>query len=224
LTPAEVIKTVLKYSSENPVPLHSQESFIRRVLGWREFVRGIYQNFGERQEQGNFWKHHRIMNTHWRTGKTGVPPLDDAIKKAVRLSYNHHTERLSVLCNMMNLSELHPHQAYQWFSEMHVDSTPWATGPNVYGLGLHSDNGIVTSQVYICSSNYWGKISTYPKADWSDEVDGLYWRFVQKHKNYFDRAQKLYVMTKNLERLTAERQEVLWKAANAFLARNTIYP
>jgi deoxyribodipyrimidine photolyase-related protein len=224
LVPDEVLQKVLSHAQENPVPLLSLESYIRHVFGWREYAHGVYQNFSEEQENGNFWQHHRLLNKNWRTGKTGVPPLDDAIHKANRLAYNHRVERMMVLCNMMNMAEIHPQEAYRWFSEMHMDSAPWATGPNVYGLGLQSDGGICAHQLYICSSKYWLKISSYSAQPWTEEVDGLYWRFIEKHQEFFNKNSKLYLMAKNLEKLTPERREVLWKAADAFLARNTLYP
>lgn len=224
LTPQEVVKTALQHASENPVPLNSLEGFIKKILGYREYVRGVYQNFHEFQEQSNFWKHIRLPNENWYKGKTQVPPLDDAIHKALRLSYNHHIERLKIICNMMNLSEINPYEAYRWFMEMQMDSAVWALGPNVYGMGLHSDGGIFANNLHICGSNYWMKISTYKKGDWCHEVDGLYWRFIDKHQSFFAKNPRLSVMTTNLNRMTTERKELLWKAADAFLARNTFYP
>lgn len=224
LAPDDVINKVLQYAKDNPVSLNSLESFVRKILGCREYVRGIYQNFNDYQEQSNFWKHHRLPNENWSNAKTGVPPLDDAIEKAVRLGYNHHTERLKILCNMMNLAELQPKKVYDWFMSMHIDSTVWAMGPNVYGMGLHSDGGIFSSNLPICGSNYWMKISTYKKEDWCHEVDGLFWRFVEKHYDFFEKNPRLTIMTKNLERMQSDRKEMLWKAADAFLARNTVYP
>lgn len=222
LAPDEVLNTVLQYAKESPVPLQSLESFVKKILGCREYVRGIYHNFGEFQEQSNFWGHQRQLNENWFTGHTGVPPLDDAINKAIRLAYNHHTERLKIICNMMNLSEIHPQQVYRWFMEMHLDSTTWAMGPNVFGMGLHSDGGIFATNLHICGSNYWLKISTYKKADWCHEVDGLFWRFIENHREFFAKNSRLSVMTSNLQRMPADRKELLWKAADAFLARNTI--
>lgn len=224
LTPHEVLTSTLSYASENPVSLNSLESFVKKILGYREYVRGIYQNFNEFQEQSNFWKHHRLPNENWYQGKTQVPPLDDAIHKALRLSYNHHIERLKIICNMMNLSELKPFEAYRWFMEMHMDSAAWALGPNVYGMGLHSDGGIFANNLHICGSNYWLKISNYKKEDWCQEVDGLYWRFINKHQDFFSKNPRLSVMTTNLDRMSTERKELLWKAADAFLLRNTVYP
>ncbi|WP_413289064.1 cryptochrome/photolyase family protein [Bdellovibrio sp. HCB337] len=224
LTPQEVIKTALGHSLENPVSLNSLESFVRKILGYREYVRGIYQNFNEFQEQSNFWKHVRLPNQNWYLGKTQIPPLDDAIQKSLRLAYNHHVERLKIVCNMMNLAEINPYEVYRWFMEMQMDSTAWALGPNVYGMGLHSDGGIFANNLHICGSNYWLKISTYKKGDWCHEVDGLYWRFIDKHQDFFAKNPRLSVMTSNLERMSSERKELLWKAADAFLARNTSYP
>ncbi len=212
LTPSEILETVLSYSSEKPVPLNSLERFIKKIIGYREYVHGIYQNFHEHQEQSNFWKHNRIPNENWYLGKTKVPPLDDAIKKAIRLSYNHHTERLKVLGNMMNLAEINPAEARRWFMEMHLDATPWAMSPNINGIGPH-----------LYRSNYWLKISTYTKGEWCQEVDGLYWRFVDKHQDFFNKRPKLAVVVKKLLHLPSEQKEQLWKAADAFLLRNTTY-
>jgi deoxyribodipyrimidine photolyase-related protein len=216
LTPAEVIKGALKHYAENPLPLNSLETYIRQVLGWREYAHGIYQNFGEDLQKSNTWKNTRHMNKNWRRGKTGVPPLDDAIQKANRLAYNHHIERASVLLNMMTLSEIHPHEAYRWFTEMHVDSADWAVVPHVYGA--------MAEPSYLGNSEHWFKISDYPKESWADEVDGLYWRFVEKHRESLAQHPCMSGATKNLEKITSERKAVLWQAADGFLTRNTVYP
>jgi len=223
LTPDDVLNTVLEYSKENPVSLNSLESFVNKILGCREYVRGIYQNFNDFQEQSNFWKHKRLLGDNWYTGSTQVPPLDDAIRKAMRLAYNHHTERLKVVCNMMNLSEIQPKYAYRWFMEMHLDSTHWALGPNVYGMGLHSDGGIFANNLHVCGSNHWLKISTYKKEDWCQEVDGLFWRFVENHRDFFAKNPRLAIMMSTLDRMHPDRKEILWRAADAFLERNTLY-
>jgi deoxyribodipyrimidine photolyase-related protein len=224
LLPHEVLKTAIKYADDHPVPFNSLESFTKKILGHREYTRGIYQNFSDFLEQSNFWKHDRLPNQNWYQGTTLIPPLDDAIKKAKRLAYNHHTERLKIVCNMMNLSELNPYEAYRWFNEMQMDSCVWALEPNVYGLGLHSDGGIFANKLHICSSNYWLKISNYEKEDWCLEVDGLYWRFIDRHQDFFSKNPRLTVVANNLEKMPADRKELLDRAANAFLQRNTSYP
>lgn len=224
LTPKEVLDTILESSKEWPIPLVSLESYISNLLGHREYSRGIYQNFQEDLEQRNFWKHHRLLSETWHQGTTGVPPLDEALKKAERLGYNHHTERLKVICNMMTLAEINPLEAFHWFQEMYLDSATWALVPNLYALGLNSNGCLFTNQLHIHPSNYWLKIGTYEKGEWCHEVDGLYWRFIEKHLDYFTKHPRFSLIAKNLDRMTSERKETLWRAATAFLSRNTVYP
>ena len=88
LTPAEVIAKVMAHV--DAVPMQSLEGFVRQVIGWREFVRGIYRGFSEEQDNSNFWSHERGLTDAWYEGTTGIPPLDDAIKTAQRLGWVHH--------------------------------------------------------------------------------------------------------------------------------------
>jgi deoxyribodipyrimidine photolyase-related protein len=194
---------------------------VRQVIGWREFVRGIYQNFSQRQEAGNFWGHERSLTAHWYQGTTGIPPLDDAIKTALELGWAHHIPRLMVLGNLMTLCEIKPVQAHRWFMEMFVDSANWVMGPNVYGMALFSDGGIFATKPYICGSNYLLKMSDYKKGEWCDTVDGLYWRFIEKHLDFFTTNPRLAVMARALERIQPERRQRISAAAEAFLADYT---
>jgi deoxyribodipyrimidine photolyase-related protein len=224
LLESDVLNTVMKYSDEASVPLNSLESFIHKVFGCREYMRGMYYNFGGELMVNNFWKNHRLMNHSWYVGTTGVPPLDDAIKKAVRLAYNHHVERLAVLANMMTLSEIEPTLCFKWFMEMEMDSAEWVTAPNVFGLGLHSDGGMLGTKPHLLGSHNLLKLSDYVRDDWCLEVDGLYWRFIDKHQDYFSSLAGASSAAENVEKIPAERREVLARAADAFLARNTRYP
>ncbi len=221
ITPKEVIQAALKAAEKQKIPFNSVEGFVRQILGWREFVRGIYQNYSEKQDVANFWNHKRQMKNTWYTGETGLPPIDDAIKKAIELGYNHHIERLMILANIMNLSELHPNSVHKWFMEMYVDSSDWVMGPNVYGMGLFSDGGIFATKPYISGSNYLIKMSDYKKADWCDEMDGLYWRFIDRHREFFAKNYRLSMMVKLFDKMAADRKEKIDKAAQAFLKRNT---
>ena len=167
------------------IPMNSLEGYVRQVIGWREFIRGIYHNFDEVQSKSNFWNHKRKLNENWYTGNTGIPPLDDAIKKANRFGYCHHIERLMIISNIMLLSQIHPQEVFKWFMEMFVDSSDWVMGPNVYGMAQFSDGGIFATKPYICGSNYLLKMSNYKKGDWCNEVDGLYWGFINNNRDFF---------------------------------------
>ena len=223
ILPDEVCDKVITAYTKNPknIPLNSVEGFIRQVIGWREFVRGVYQEFGKQQWETNFWQHKRKLKKCWYDGTTGIPVLDDAIKKANKYGYNHHIERLMIVSNLMLLSEIHPHEVYAWFMEMSVDSSDWVMGPNVFGMGQFSDGGIFATKPYICGSNYYLKMSRYKKGDWCETVDGLYWRFIDKHKSFYDKNPRMAVMTKNLEKMDRTRKKTIFKAADNFITQTT---
>jgi deoxyribodipyrimidine photolyase-related protein len=220
LTPDEAIDAVIERADE--MPLQSVEGFVRQVIGWREFVRGIYRQFSKQQEQNNFWGHQRGMTAAWYSGTTGIPPLDDAITTAIDLGWTHHIPRLMVLGNLMTLSEIRPNLAHRWFMEMYVDSSEWVMGPNVHGMGIFSDGGIFATKPYICGSNYMLKMSDYKKGDWCDIVDGLYWRFVDKHRDFFSANPRSALMPKALDRLKEDRKALIFDAAERFLDDFTV--
>ena len=224
VTPRELLDSLLGHASEHDVPLNSLEGLVRQIIGWREFIRGVDRLHGETQADRNFWDHQRRMSDHWDTGDTGIPLLDQAIRRANRHGWAHHIERLMVLGNLMTLCEIEPREAYRWFMERFVDSSDWVMGPNVYGMGLFSDGGLFATKPYICGSNYLLKMSDAKKGDWCDAVDGLYWRFVGKHRDFFESNPRLAMMPRTLDRMNDERLERISAAAEDFLDRCTISP
>ena len=222
ITPEEVVEAVVKAREKDPeIPLHSVEGFVRQVIGWREFVRGVYQNFSDEEEKRNFFKNDRKLTHHWYEGTTGLPPVDDAIRKAYDFGYCHHIERLMILSSVMLMSELHPHQVHQWFMEMFVDSADWVMGPNVYGMGQFSDGGIFATKPYISGSNYILKMSDYKRGEWCDVWDGLFWRFVDKHKAFMMKNYRLSMMVKLSEKMEPTKKKRLVGLADAFIEEKT---
>ena len=219
ITPEEVIEKLKKIESK--VPLNSLEGYIRQIIGWREFMRGIYQNYDERLENTNFFNHKRKMKTSWYDGSTGLDPLDHAINNASKNGWSHHIERLMILANIMNLCEINPKQVYKWFMEMFVDSSDWVMSPNVYGMGLFSDGGIFATKPYICGSSYFLKMMHFKKGPWCDVMDGLYWRFIDRHKKFFLKNPRLAMMVRVSEKMNKERKLRIFKAANNFIKENT---
>lgn len=224
ITPDEVVEKALEFAGRESVPLNSLEGFVRQIIGWREFVRGVYRRFGDEQMRSNFFGNERRLAPCWYDGTTGVPPLDDAIRKTWRLGWCHHIERLMVLANLMNLSGIHPGEAYRWFLEMFVDSAEWVMVPNVFGMGMFADGGIFATKPYVCGSNYLLKMSDYGRGDWCDVVDGLYWGFVDRHRGFFSSNPRLAMMVRSYDRLGAERKERIAKAAQTFTERATRPP
>ena len=211
-----------RQASAEPVPIASLEGFLRQVVGWREFVRGIDRVHGERQASANFWNHQRRLAPCWDDGSTGLPPLDQAIRRVNRLGYNHHIERLMVLSSLMLLCEVHPGEVHRWFMERYLDSYEWVMGPNVYGMGQMSDGGIFATKPYICGSNYILKMGDYKRGPWCETWDGLYWRFIERHRSFFQANPRLSMMVHLLDRIEPARHQALTAAADAFLSRATL--
>lgn len=222
LTPDEVVERTVAYAKKHRISIASTEGFVRQVIGWREFIRGIYRGFSEKQETTNFFNHQRKLTPHWYQGTTGIAPLDHAIRKAEKYAYTHHIERLMVIGSLMLLLEIHPHEAHRWFMEMYVDSSDWVMGPNVYGMALFSDGGIFATKPYFCGSNYYRKMGGYKASEsWCDAVDGLYWGFIQKHRDFFLKNPRLSMMVRSVEKMDAAKKNKIFHAAEALRERIT---
>jgi deoxyribodipyrimidine photolyase-related protein len=219
ITPSEILLKLKSISKETSI--NSLEGYIRQVVGWREFIRGIYQNYSEELESKNFFNNKRKMKESWYTGNTGIPPLDYSIKNALKYGWSHHIERLMILSNIMNLSGINPKEVYRWFMEMFVDSSEWVMTPNVYGMGLFSDGGIFATKPYICGSAYFLKMMDFKKGDWCHTMDGLYWNFINKNRNFFLKNPRLSMMVRILDKMSKERKDKIFKAANEFIDKNT---
>ena len=205
----------------NDIPLNSVEGFIRQILGWREFIRGVYWENMPEYKGLNFWSHKGKLNSNWYEGNTGILPLDDAIQETLDYGYTHHINRLMIISNIMNLSRVSPHHMYDWFMEMYVDAHDWVMVPNVYGMGTYADGGIFSTKPYICGSSYMLRMSNYKKGDWCDVVDGLYWKFIEDNISFFKKSSRLALMPRALEKLSKDRKRLIFSAAEEFIKRNT---
>ena len=223
LDPAICIQKAEKkyYESNGEIPINSVEGFIRQILGWREFIKGVYWENMPKYKNLNYWSHSLKLNDNWYEGDTGIPPLDDAIKESKKFAYSHHINRLMIIANLMNLTGIHPNEMYRWFMEMYIDAYDWVMVPNVYGMGSYADGGIFSTKPYICGSSYMLRMSNYSKGDWCDTVDGLYWRFVEKNIKFFESNPRLAVMTRSLTNMNKERKKTIFKSAEEFIERNT---
>jgi deoxyribodipyrimidine photolyase-related protein len=219
LTPDQVIKKTLDVAVTLPVPLNSLEGFIRQIVGWREFIRAVYRLKGEQERTLNFFQHHRKLPSVFYTGETGLDPVDTVIKRLSRYAYAHHIERLMVLGNIMLLSEIDPDDVYRWFMEMFIDAYDWVMVPNVYGMSQHADGGMITTKPYISSSHYIRKMSDFSEGNWCKVWDGLYWRFIHKHRALFEKNPRMRVMTRQLDRMGKDRLGKHIKVADRFLER-----
>mgnify|MGYP001157613986 FL=1 len=221
ITPKDVVERVLDYANEKEIPINSLEGFIRQIIGWREFIRGVYQNYGDQQLKSNFFNFSRLLKDSWYSGSTGIPPLDDAIKLSDKYGYTHHINRLMVISNLMTLTEIDPKNIYKWFMEMYVDSSEWVMVPNVFGMGTFADGGIFSTKPYVCGSNYLLKMSNYKKGDWCHTVDGLYWRFFEKNMSKLKNNPRLSFMRKTFDSMSSERKKMIFHHAELFIENHS---
>ncbi|MBT5644145.1 MAG: cryptochrome/photolyase family protein [Gammaproteobacteria bacterium] len=218
LTPQDILTKINKIKG---IPMNSYEGYIRQVIGWREFMRGVYQLEGRLIEKSNFFGNTRVMKNTWYIGNTGLFPLDYSIKSTLKYSYSHHIERLMIQANIMNLCEINPKASYNWFMEMYIDSSDWVMTPNVYSMGMFADGGILATKPYVCGSNYIRKMMNFKKGDWCDILDGLFWRFVNNNKKFFKENARLSMMTIILDKMEDDKKLRLFSLAENFIEKNT---
>ena len=215
ITPNEVISEVLKH--KNDIPLNSLEGFVRQIIGWREFIRGVYHYKGIQQRNSNFFDFTRKIPKSFYDGSTGVFPFDNCVKKVLQNAYSNHIERLMILGNFMLLCEINPNDIYKWFMELYVDAYDWVMVPNIYGMSQFSDGGLMSSKPYISSSNYIKKMSNYKNGPWAVIWDALYWRFIDKHRQKLVKNIRMKFMINLFDKMDDEKKNLHISTANTFL-------
>jgi deoxyribodipyrimidine photolyase-related protein len=219
LTPVEVVEKTINFANKNEIPLNSLEGFIRQIIGWREFMHGMYIFKGVYSRTKNYFSFTRKMPKSFYDGTTGIPPVDETIKKVLETGYCHHIERLMVLGNFMLLCEIHPDAVYQWFMELFIDAYDWVMVPNIYGMSQFADGGTFATKPYLSGSNYIKKMSDYGKGDWEPIWDGLFWRFVGEHQEFFKGNQRVSMMYYSYQKMDSEKRTVHHKNADEFLRK-----
>lgn len=217
LTPQLVIDEAIKYASDHDIPINSLEGFVRQIVGWREFIRAVYELKGSEERTKNYWGFTRKIPPSFWNGTTGIPPIDSTIKKILATGYCHHIERLMVLGNFMLLCEFDPDEVYRWFMELFIDSYDWVMVPNVYGMSQFADGGLMATKPYISGSNYLMKMSDYKKGEWQAIWDGLFWRFMHKQRKFFLQNPRLGMLINTFDKMPELKQQMHLSNAEKFL-------
>ncbi len=217
ISPKNVINTCLSYAKKNNVPINSTEGFVRQIIGWREFIRGVYQYKGSEERTCNFWKFNKKIPKSFYNATTGILPVDQTIKKVLQTGYCHHIERLMVLGNFMLLCEFDPNEVYKWFMEFFVDAYDWVMVTNIYGMSQFADGGLMATKPYISGSNYLIKMSNYKKGEWQTVWDGLFWRFMSVHRNFFLSNPRLAMLVKMFDKMPIQKQHKHLETAENYL-------
>ena len=217
ILPEEVVNKSLAFAGKEDIPVNSTEGFIRQIIGWREFIRGMYISKGSYSRTRNLWKFNRKIPNCFYDGTTGIDPIDLTIKKILKTGYCHHIERLMVIGNFMLLCEFDPDEVYRWFMEMFIDAYDWVMVPNVYGMSQFADGGTFATKPYVGGSNYIKKMSNYARGDWEEIWDGLFWRFIDKHQDFFHSNPRTSMLVNTFNRMSVDKQRDHIKNAELFI-------
>ena len=218
INPKELIKRTINYHYENKIPINSTEGFIRQIVGWREFIRGVYVCKGTEERNKNFWKFSRKIPSSFYSANTGIDPVDDTINKINKSGYANHIERLMIIGNFMLLCEFDPNEVYRWFMELFIDSYDWVMVPNVYGMSQFGDGGLMSTKPYISGSSYILKMSNYKRGDWCIIWDSLFWNFIDKQREFFLTNPRMRMLVSSFDRMDIEKKEKLINTANKFIS------
>ena len=214
LTPQEIIDAAL---AKQGIPLNSLEGFVRQIIGWREFMHGIYRHRGTEIRNMNFFQHTRRVPQSFYDATTGIPPIDRIIRQLHEEAYCHHIERLMILGNFMLLCRFDPNEVCKWFMEFFIDAYDWVMVPNIYGMSQFADGGTFTTKPYISGSNYVLRMSDEKPGPWTETWDALFWTFIEDHQELFLKNPRSSMMARTSQRFSTEKKEHLRTTAENFL-------
>jgi deoxyribodipyrimidine photolyase-related protein len=229
LHPMEVIRAAESAYHRGLAPLAACEGFIRQILGWREYVRGLYWQHMPHWLSWNALDAQRPLPDFYWTGDVDMACLKDAIGQVLRLGYGHHIQRLMITGLFAQLWQTQPQAVHQWYLAMYVDAVEWVELPNVLGMSQYADGGLMASKPYIASGRYIDKMSNYCKGCRYDPTQAqgpkacpytsLYWAFVAKHQTLLAVNPRLAMQVRHWQKLGAEQQAGILASADAVIAR-----
>ena len=225
----EVCEAALEAYQLGNAPLPAVEGFIRQILGWREFIRGMYGLKMPAYAQSNFFAADRPLPEFYWTGVTEMKCLQEAIRSTRQHAYAHHIQRLMVTGNFALLAGIEPVQVDNWYLSVYIDAFEWAELPNTHGMALHADGGIVGTKPYAASGAYINRMSDYctgcrfnpglklgPSAC---PFNYLYWYFLITNQKQLKSNPRMAIPYHTLHRMTQEQQEAILRNAEDFLVR-----
>ena len=212
--------------------LASAEGFIRQIIGWREYIRGIYWYFMPKYRELNYFNHQRkLPDFYWDENKTKMNCLKIAIKQTRENAYSHHIQRLMITGNFALLAEINPDEIDAWYLGVYADAFEWVEMPNTRGMAIYADGGIVASKPYCSSGNYINKMSNFCKNCHFDvkkttnenslvknacPFNYLYWNFLIKNENLLKNNGRLFYPYGNLKRKSPQEILAIKKSAEEF--------
>ena len=229
LQPLEVIDAVAAAYEDSDVPLNSVEGFIRQVLGWREYMRGLYSYVDADYPEGNYFDHEQPLPEFFWTGDTPMNCLHQSIDQAKRTGYNHHIQRLMILSNFALIAGLNPQEGESWFHAAFIDAYDWVMQPNVIGMGLFADGGVLATKPYAASANYVNRMSDYCKGcqynhkartgENACPFNFFYWDFLARHRDKLQSQGRMNFILANLDKMAPEEYDTIRRQAQEWHAQ-----
>ncbi len=227
LDPMEVCKAAEDAYRDGHAPLNAVEGFIRQIIGWREYVRGIYFREGPDYPRRNALNHQRKLPEFYWTGDTDMNCMSKAITQTADEAYAHHIQRLMVTGNFALLAGINPHEVQEWYLRVYIDAFEWVEAPNVVGMSQFADGGIIASKPYVSSGAYINRMSDYCKScryKVNDKTgkdacpfNTLYWHFLDRHTDRFSGNNRMGTIYANWKRMDKDRKQTILSEAQAFL-------
>ena len=229
LSPQEVIAAATRAWEKDPekIRFNQLEGFVRQILGWREFMRGIYWAKMPEYNQLNFLEHSASLPEWFWTGKTKMNCLKHAIGQSLDHAYAHHIQRLMVTGNFALLAGVHPDEVDQWYLGIYIDALDWVEITNTRGMSQFADGGIVGTKPYVSSATYIDKMSDYCGTCYykkSEKVgehacpfNSLYWNFYDRHADKLKRNPRIGMMYKVWERMSQQDRTAILVQAEKYL-------
>lgn len=223
ICPLEVVKKVESYweSQQEKISIAQVEGFIRQIIGWREYMRGVY--WAKMPEYGkmNFFGHDRKLPGFYWTGETKMNCMKRSIDQSLKVAYAHHIQRLMVTGNFALLAGIHPDEVDDWYLGIYIDAIQWVEMPNARGMSQFADGGIVGTKPYVSSANYIDKMSDYCKSCYYDKKEkvgekacpfnSLYWHFHNRNEEKLSKNPRIGMVYRTWEKMK-NKSEILEQA------------
>ncbi|MBL8223810.1 MAG: cryptochrome/photolyase family protein [Chromatiales bacterium] len=234
LDPREVVAAAEAAYRAGHVPIASAEGFIRQIIGWREYVRGVYWLKMPDYAAGNVWRHERPLPEWFWTGDVDMNCLRHTVNDTLAHGYAHHIQRLMVVGNFAVLAGLLPQSVCDWFLAAYVDAVEWVELPNTLGMALNADGGVLATKPYVASGRYLERMSNYcagcrfePGRRSGEDAcpyTVLYWDFLRRHRGTLGRNPRMATILKNLDRFGADELDAIARQAGRLRDRYAPLP
>jgi len=229
LDPRDVVAAAEQAYMEGRAPLRSVEGFIRQIIGWREYIRGVYWRFMPDYEHMNVLGHDLPLPPLYWTGNTDMACLRDCVTQTLERGYAHHIQRLMVTGLFAQLFAVDPHEVHKWYLAVYVDAIEWVEMPNVLGMSQFADGGLIATKPYVATGKYIQRMSNYcvdcrydparKTGDAACPFTTLYWDFLMRQDKLLRRNSRMSLQVKNADRLDRAEKQLIRKEADALRSR-----